>query len=262
MQGHINVAGTNHHLVDQGEGAPLLLIHGFPLDHTLWQGNLSMMSSSHRVIAPDLRGFGQTPPRAGTVTMEQFADDLRAILTVLEVKEPIALCGLSMGGYIAFAFQQRYPERVKAMVLCHTNPHADAPEAAQKRHALADRLLAEGHGPLIEAFLPKVLPADAAPSVVEKVRGMMEGTSLEGAAAALRGMAQRADVKPRLPLIQVPVLVVSGAKDPIAPPADVQEWAKLLPKGQHIELPGVGHLSCLEQPEPFNRAVVPFLQAL
>lgn len=261
MSGLIHVAGTPFHVAVHGQGDPLLLVHGFPLDHTLWQENEAMLSSRFRVIMPDLRGFGQTSARPGTMTMANFADDLQALLNALQVPGAIHVCGLSMGGYIAFAMQKRYPERIKSMILCHTNPHTDAPEAAQRRHALADRALTEGMVPIIEAFLPKVLPADAAPSVVAKVRSMMERASPAGAAAALRGMAQREDMNPRLASINIPVLVLSGEKDTITPPADMKNWAAALPKAQYQELTGVGHLSCVEQPEAFNRAVSTFLQA-
>src|SRR4051812_18843041 len=115
----VRVGDLEMHVVDRGEGGiPLLLVHGFPLDHTIWQPQINECAVRGRVIAPDLRGFGGSGVTTGTVTMERHADDLAGLLDALEVREPIVFCGLSMGGYVAWQFWRKYPERVRGLVLC------------------------------------------------------------------------------------------------------------------------------------------------
>src|SRR5262245_18723810 len=126
------------------EGHPLLLVHGFPLDHTIWQPQIDYFANHCRVIAPDLRGFGDSDVTSDVVTMEQMADDLHSLLDALEVREPVIFCGLSMGGYIGWQFWRKYRRRVRAMILCDTRAVADTAEAAEGRRKLATNTLKDG----------------------------------------------------------------------------------------------------------------------
>ena len=161
---------------DAGRGVPLLLAHGFPLDHTMWNGQIAALSGRSRVIAPDLRGFGGSGASEGAATMEQMADDLAALLDALAIREPVVLCGLSMGGYIAFEFWRKYAAKLKALILCDTRAAADKPQAAADRLAMADRVLREGPRPLVESMLPKLFsPRTSAdqPRIVREIESLM-----------------------------------------------------------------------------------------
>jgi len=260
---HVN--GIELALVDRGEGMPVLLVHGFPLDHTMWGAQIDALAARYRVIAPDLRGFGQSDGTEATVTMEQFADDLDALLEELEVSEPIVLCGLSMGGYIALAFQRKYPARLRALLLCDTRASADTPETVAARHEMADRVLAEGPDPLVEAMMPKLFaPATVAnrPEVVESLRRVMRSTDRWGIAAAARGMARRPDVTGTLSEIDCPALVIVGQWDALSTPEEMRPLARSIPGARFAEIPDSGHMSPMENPIEFNAVLLDFLATL
>jgi len=242
---------------DQGQGPPLLLVHGFPLDHSMWQPLLDPLSRRQRVLAPDLRGFGRSAVTEGLVAMETFADDLARLLDALEVHEPVTLAGLSMGGYIAWQFWRRHQERLAALVLCDTRAAADTVEIARGRLQTAERVLVQGPAVLADAMLERLFaPASRAeaPALIQSTRDVILGTSPHGIAAALRGMAQRPDVTDWLREIDLPALVVCGEHDVISPPAEMRAWAAVLPQSRYVEIPAAGHMAPLEQPQAFLRA--------
>jgi 3-oxoadipate enol-lactonase len=152
----IRVADVELNVVERGRGIPLLLVHGFPLDHTMWSGQIDALSDACRVIAPDLRGFGASDVTTGTVTMERLADDLAGLLDALEIAEPVALCGLSMGGYVAWQFWQRHRSRLARLILCDTRAAADPPETAHVRRESAERVLTDGPGFLADGMIDKL----------------------------------------------------------------------------------------------------------
>ena len=251
------------HYVERGSGPPLVLVHGFPLDHTMWVGQIDVLSKSHRVIAPDLRGFGQSGVTAGLATMPRMADDLFELLSGLAVHEPVILCGLSMGGYVAWQFARRYPEQIAKLIACDTRAIADTPEAAANRIALAERVLKEGPAFVAESMLPKLFaPATLASKApcVEATRAVIMRTDPKGIAAASRGMAQRPDVTPWLAQIDVPALVVCGQHDAISTVDEMRGIAQSLPRAKFVEIAGAGHMSPLEKPAEFNAAVSEFLR--
>jgi 3-oxoadipate enol-lactonase len=280
----ISLRGTNLCYIDQGRGLPLLLVHGFPFDHTMWSGQIDVLSRQYRVIAPDLRGFGlsqkgdksnflkqpgdssaQTCPGSISVTMDQFADDLAAMLDALGVNEPVVFCGLSMGGYIAFQFWRKYAERLRGLILCDTRAVADTPEGAAARQVMADRVLAEGPGLLSESMLPRLLAESTwreRPEVVEALRRTMMGNSPEGIAAAARGMAERPDMTPALKKIHCPTLVVVGEEDANATPIEMRGIAEAITGAKCVEIPAAGHISPLENPAAVNAAILDFLATL
>jgi pimeloyl-ACP methyl ester carboxylesterase len=254
----IRARGLDFAVHDSGQGPPVLLIHGFPLNHTMWSPHMDELAATRRVIAPDLRGFGGSQTSPGVATMEDYADDLFAILDALEVRDPVTVCGFSMGGYIAFAFWKKYASRVRGMVLCDTRASADTPEAAKGRRALAERVLADGHEPVLDAMLGKLFAPETSerdPGLIEQVREMIESNSLEGIAAALRGMAGREDATALLPKIDVPVLVIVGAEDAIIPPAEMRDLANAMPRAALIKIPDAGHMTPMENPQGFRDAL-------
>ena len=259
------VNSVNLAVVDRGRGLPVLLVHGFPLSHAMWNRQIEALSPQYRVIAPDLRGFGQSGVTPGTVTMEQFADDLAALLEAMEVGEPVVYAGLSMGGYIAWQFWRRHPGRLRALILCDTRAAADTPEAKANRATTAERVLAEGPTVVVESMMPRLLaPAtlESRPDVVEALRGIMMANDPRGIAAASRGMGQRPDMTAELGRIRCPVLALVGALDVISPPAEMRSMVQAMPDARLVEIPGAGHMSPIERPAETSAAMLEFLRSL
>lgn len=260
-----DVHGGELIVFDRGEGHPVLFVHGFPLNHTMWQSQLDALGSNCRVIAPDLRGFGRSGVTPGTVTMRQFADDLNSLLDVLKITEPVTLCGLSMGGYIAWQFVEHYRPRLRSLILCDTRAAADTPEAAEARLELAESVLAEGPEPVAEAMLPKLFAEStlkSRPDVVEEVRKMIVSTEPAGITAALRGMAERPDSTGLLATLDLPALLLCGEQDRLTTPEEMRGMAETIPDAAFAEIPNAGHMAPMENPEAVNRAIREFLDRL
>jgi 3-oxoadipate enol-lactonase len=152
----VNVRGLELAYEERGTGVPVVLLHGFPFDHSLWREQTATLAASHRVITPDLRGFGASSVIDEPATMELMAQDVAALLDELKL-ERVVLGGLSMGGYVALAFYRLCPRRVRALVLADTRPQADTDEARANRETTAQRALAEGMHTIADAMLPKLL---------------------------------------------------------------------------------------------------------
>ncbi len=259
----VQVAGADFRVLDAGAGKPVLLVHGFPLDHDMWSAQTEFLVSRYRVIAPDLRCFGESPAAMGTVTMEQMADDLAGLLSTLQVTEPIVFCGLSMGGYVAWQFWRKYPSRLRALVLCDTRSQADSAETVQSRQKMIDHVLRAGTQFVSDAMLPKLFAQDTfkrAPQLVEAVRQKILAARPESVAAAIRGLTARPDVTGQLGSIRLPTLVVVGEHDIISPPAEMQAMAAAIPGARCVVLPDAGHMSPLENPTAFNAELGRFLE--
>jgi pimeloyl-ACP methyl ester carboxylesterase len=238
---------------DQGSGSPVLLfVHGFPLCRGAWQKQVAAFSSEHRVLAPDLRGLGESQGSAGPVSMARYADDLAALLRELRTG-PVILIGHSMGGYVALAFVDRHPSQVGGLVLVGTRAGADTPEAAEKRRATATRVLHEGTAFLVADMAPKMLAGDHPNAdLIRQVDAFMLPSRPQGIASALQGMADRPDRTPDLARIQVPTLLITGAEDTLIPPSESQRMAAAIPGAQLEIIPHAGHLVAFEQAEAFN----------
>ncbi len=265
----IVVYGTDMLLRDEGQGACLLFAHGFPLDGTMWRHQLDAFASRYRVVVPDLRGFGGTGlgttfTAAAALSMERFADDLAGLLDQLAINK-VVFVGLSMGGCVAWQFARRYPDRVRALVLCDTRASADTAEAAANRLKLAARVLVSGSQEVAESMVSKLFAertARESPLVVDAARQIMRGTRPDSIAAALRGLAHRPDMSGFLPDIAVPCVVIGGSEDAITPPEEMRSVAAALPRAEFIKIAGAGHMSPLESPVAFNEALARFLECL
>ncbi|MEU6354078.1 alpha/beta hydrolase [Streptomyces sp. NPDC047072] len=237
---------------------PLVLVHGHPFDHTMWNPQLDTFSDDRRVLAPDLRGYG-TPPYASPVTrFEQFAENIEALLDASGI-ETCVLAGLSMGGQIAMDCCRRFPGRIRGLVLADTFPAAETPEGVRVRHEMADRLLREGMRGYADEVLEKMVAPYAAPEVKAHVHRMMTATDPRGAAAALRARAARPDYRELLTRLTVPALVVVGADDTYTPVADAQAMHAALPDSALHVVEGAAHLPNLERPAEFDAALGAFL---
>lgn len=248
---------------DAGQGEPVLLLHGFPFNRTMWRGQVAELGNKYRFITPDLRGHGETQA-AESATMREMALDAAALLDELKIERAI-VGGLSMGGYVALAFYRLFPSRVRALILADTRPQGDTEEAKETREELAAKALREGMEPIASAMLPKLLAPETfseQPATVERLREMMLGTKPQGAAAALRGMAARQDQTALLHQIDVPALVIVGEQDDITPPADSRAMQGEISGSRLTVIEGAGHVSNLERPAEFNRALSEFLDGL
>ena len=255
--------------LDRGVGTPMVLVHGFPLDHSMWAAQIDAMAKSCRVIAPDLRGFGQSPlgnadPQR-CISMEQYADELEQLLIVLSIREPLILVGFSMGGYIAWQFMRKYATRVRALVQCDTKAAADTEEARTGRLKMAEKVAEWGSARVAEMMGPKLFAArtfETKPDVVAAVRRIVEHTSPAAIAAAQRGMAARPDMTSFLPLIKAPTLVLVGAEDAISPSQEMRAIAAAIPNAEYAEVPDAGHMTTMENPGAVSAAITEFMRSL
>lgn len=250
--------------IDQGEGQPIVFLHGFPLDHAMWNGQIEEFSKTHRVIVPDLRGHGKTTVTEGTVTMSDMADDVAKLLDAANVTGPITLCGLSMGGYVAWEFWKRHASKLGRLILCDTRAVGDTEEVARGRQMMAAQVVQAGSQMAADSMVPKLFGASTYESQsdkVEAVRKVILGTDPKGIAATQRGMAERADMTAQLGDINVPTLVLCGAEDKISPPAEMKGFAEAMPNANFVEIADAGHLAPLEQPAAANEAIRTFLKA-
>ena len=247
---------------DTGAGRPVVLIHGYPFNRSLWNEQIAALSGSFRVIAPDLRGFGESEASDEPATMNRMAQDIALLLDHLEI--PRATLGsLSMGGYVTFAFYKQFASRVRALILADTRAQADTEEAKQTRAQQAEKALAEGMNGIADAMLPKLLTPETVskrPEIVKRVRDMMLKTKPEGAAGALRGMAEREDQTSLLSKITVPALILVGAEDAITPVADSEKMHQAIKGSRLVVLENAGHVSNIERTEKFNEALLDFLK--
>lgn len=237
----------------------LLLIHGWPLDARMWEPQLSTFGPRLPVVAPHLPGFGGTPGPE-VLTMAEAA---RACVGALDEAgvDTAVVCGLSMGGYVAFELWRAARPRVAALVLANTRAEADTPEGAAGRRALAERLGEEGNGFLAEQ--PPPLLSDGAPDELRgRVKGMIADQPAASIAAAALGMAARPDSVPDLPGVDVPTLVVTGTADTLIPPDVTAGIAEGIPGAELVRIEGAGHLSNLEAPGAFDTALDEVLAAL
>lgn len=244
---------------DEGQGTPLLFVHGFPLSRGAWQKQVEQFRERYRVIAPDLRGHGESEATQGAISMENYARDLQALLDQLKTG-PVILIGHSMGGYIAFAFARMFPQSLRGLVLVATRAVGDSPEAAAGRKATAEKVRKEGINALIDSMVPKMLSSkNQDPEVAEKVRSLMSSSKPEGVAGALLGISQRPDSTPDLGKLSIPTLLMSGDDDGLIPHAESEKMSKSI-SGSKLEIiQGAGHLVAFEKPQEFNHRLEAWL---
>lgn len=229
---------------DHGSGPALVLLHGYPLDHTIWEGVVPGLASRCRVISPDLRGHGRSPAPEGVYTMRLLAKDVAALLDELGL-EQVVLAGHSMGGYAALAFAQAYPDRLRGLALVASQAAADPPERRQGRYETAAQVAAQGMAPVAAAMAPR-LAVD--PGLVEPLRSLILRGSPTGTIGALQGMAERPDLTDFISGLDLPVLVLAGEQDAFIPVDRSRALAARLRRGRLAIIPGAGHVLMLEAP--------------
>lgn len=251
---------------DAGSGTPVLFIHGFPHDRSLWSEQVSALSTHVRCIAPDLRGFGESSI-AGPYSVEQYADDLAELLDHLSIEQAV-VCGLSMGGYIAMAMWRQHQHRIQALILCDTKAGADTDEGRRKRDELIATAERDGSAKVAELQLPGMVgktTREKRPDIVDRARGMMERAPVAGIVGALTALRDRPDSRATLATVSVPTLVIVGDEDVLTPVAEAEGIMSALGAEAHARLEivqGSGHASCIERPAAVTHVLADFLATL
>jgi len=246
---------------DVGSGPSVVLLHGYPFNRSMWREQVEELRQNHRVIVPDLRGLGESQVTPGPATMESMALDVASLLETLDISRA-TIGGLSMGGYVALAFYRLFPLRARSLLLADTRSQGDTEEGKQNREQQAEKVMSEGMEAIVDTLLPKLLSPETVverPDTVRRLREMIVGTEPEGAASALRGMAVRQDHTSFLSRIIAPTLIVVGSKDALTPVADSELMHREIGGSRLQIIEGAGHVSNLERPEEFNRALVKFI---
>ncbi|MEV7098587.1 alpha/beta fold hydrolase [Amycolatopsis sp. NPDC051045] len=243
-------------------GRPVLLVHGHPFDRSMWRPQAEHLAEDgYRVVTPDLRGYGRSKSRNTKTGLDVFAEDLVELADHLDL-ERFVLGGLSMGGQIVMQLVAGHPGRVEALLLADTFAGLDTPQAKQARYDTADRITAEGMEQYAEELLPKMISRQTRatrPDVEAHVRKMMRNAPKEGAAAALRGRAERPDYTNSLEAINVPTLVIVGSEDEFTPVADAELIHRKTAGSTLVVIEGAGHLPNLERETEFDEALSTFL---
>lgn len=255
------IDGTLIFYDESGTGAgagspPVVLLHGFPLDARVWEVQRDALCDAHRVITPDLRGFGRSESDE-PFTLETIADDVRALLADLGAL-PCVLGGLSMGGYVALAYAKKYPSDLKGLLLIDTRAEVDTPEGREGRQKMIELVRDKGAPAVAEALMPKMI-APQSRHVVADLRKIMESQPARTIENALVALRDRPDLRKDLASIRVPTLVVVGEHDAITPPAMANTLHENIANSELVTIAGSGHMTPMEQPEQVNRAIADFL---
>ena len=230
---------------------PLVLVHGFPFDHTMWFSTIASLGSKAKVLAPDLPGFGKTPLLSDeTPSMEAYAEFLARQLDENKF-ENAAIAGMSMGGYVALAFAEKYPDRVAGLGLISSQAAADSEETRQARKEMIKNIKAKGTTAVTETIVPKMFSdaAGANPELTKYPQQGAENAGREGLVWAVQAMAARRDRINVLGELNCPVLIVHGTEDKIVPIAKVRTMAEVCHKPMFVEIEGAGHATPLEAPD-------------
>jgi 3-oxoadipate enol-lactonase len=248
----VNLAYEEH-----GQGTPIMLVHGFPLNRSIWNPLLPLLENKARLILPDLRGFGQSPVPEGTYTMRLMAEDLRALLDTLKI-DKVVLAGHSMGGYVSLAFAQAYPHRLAGLALISTQAAADNPEARASREKTVEEVKRRGLKNLADGMAPHLT---CQPALVEPLRKLIMKAKPLGVIGSLKGMAERPNAQEWLPSITVPTVVIAGSEDAIIPIERPRLMAQLLGRAWLVETANAGHMPMMEQPQAVANAILQLISS-
>ena len=249
---------------DEGQGPPVVFLHAFPLNRTMWAPQVADLSDRYRVVTIDLRGHGESDAPMWRYTLDLFADDVHGLLAHLGLARA-TFVGLSMGGYILFALYRKYPALFQALVLADTRATADTPDAKAARFSMAQIAYRRGASAIADLMLPKLLSPAACEhrtDLRDHVRGIITGNHVSGIAGDLMAMEERPDSTPLSRTISVPTLVIAGEEDLASPPEEVEAMADQIPGATFVRIPRAGHLSNMENPGAFNAALLTFLKSV
>jgi 3-oxoadipate enol-lactonase len=236
---------------EHGQGLPVIFLHGFPFDHTIWGPLVPLLRENARLILPDLRGFGSSPVTDDVYTMRLQAEDIARLMDHLELEKAI-LVGHSMGGYVSLAFAQAYPGRLCGLGLVATQAAADTPERRQARFKTAEAVAHKGARVVASNMVSMVTHHQ---ELVKPISELILRAHPSGIVGALKGMAERHDLTGGLSNIMVPAVVIAGTADQLLPRDRVETMAQMLPKGWLVEIPDTGHMLMMEDPQAVAAAL-------
>lgn len=250
---------------DIGEGnTPIIFLHGYPFDKTMWQGQLAFLQSSYRLLPCDIRGFGKSTDQDSSLSIDLFAQDLVLFMDALKIDKAI-VCGLSMGGFIALNAQKRFPERFEALILCDTQCIPDSPEVKEKRYATIEEISTNGAAEFNEGFIKSVFHKSTLANkkeLVEKLRQVVFFNSKHIIKQGLVALAERSETCSSLNEIRIPTLIICGREDEVTPLAQSEQMHASITGSILQVIEHAGHVSNLEQPDIFNQHLRNFLSAL
>lgn len=263
---HVQIPSGLLHVVEKGnpEAPPVIFLHGFPFSHRMWMAQLEALSSTHRAIAYDLRGMGESSLGDGQYTIEGHVDDLVALMDHLAIPRTIVV-GLSMGGYITLRALERNPERFTAAVLCNTRSEADSNDARLARAASIAAVKSHGSLWFADEFIKKVFaPASMTriPEAVEMIRTIIGRTPPLAIAGSLLALAARTDTTAALAAFQLPTMILVGEHDTLTPPDAARAMHARIPGSTLHIIPNAAHMSPLENPAEVNRLLMEFLAGI
>ena len=250
---------------DIGEGCtPIIFLHGYPFDKSMWEVQLEALKSTHRLIACDIRGFGKSTDEESKLSIDLFADDLIAFMDKLNLEKAI-LCGLSMGGFIALNVYERFPDRLEALILCDTQCIADTPEVKKNRYKTIEQIDVEGVTNFNEGFIKSVFHNDSLTNkeeLVEKLRQVVFFNSQHIITSGLIALAERSETCSILKEIIIPTQIICGREDEVTPLAQSELMNRAIESSVLHIIDDAGHVSNLEQPDEFNKHLLEFLTDL
>ena len=235
----------------RGKGTPLVLLHGYPLDHHLWEEVAPLLEDTFDLILPDLRGFGESTTVGSPYTMDDYASDVAGLLDQLGIQKA-AIAGHSMGGYVALAFARLYPERISGLGLVSSQVLADPPDRKDGRYKSAAEVSEKGIGGVVETMAPKFTSDERLQAFA---RDAMERQQPAAFIGALKAMAERMDSTPLLPSFKFPVVIIHGKADALIPIDRAREVKNAVPQAHLVELESAGHIPMLEAKEETARAL-------
>jgi len=239
---------------------PIIFIHGFPFDKSMWNSQREYFESNYRVITYDIRGYGKSS-NAGSASMEIYADDLIGIIEKLGLNRAI-VCGLSMGGYILLNAVNRYPEKFEALILADTQCIADTPEGVEKRKKLIRQIEKDGLEDFAKSFVGNVFTKESIINKIEsvgKIQSIILSAKSTTVTGTLNALAARAETCSILEKIKLPVLILCGKEDVVTPPVQSEFLHSKILDSELFILESAGHLSNLEQPDKFNEFIFDFI---
>ncbi len=247
------------------QGIPIIFIHAFPMTHAMWEPQLKALPSKYFGLAYDIRGIGKSPVGDGQYTMEMFVDDLLALMDHLKISSAV-LCGLSLGGYIALRFAEKFPDRLKGLVLCNTRSEADTNEGKLNRAESIKTIKSEGGlSAYAKKFIPNTLSSETKrdhPEVLDLLNKLMVSQSPLGVCGAQLAMISRTDTTEFVSHISCPSLVIHGEEDALIPINQAEKMSQRIPNCRLVALSKTGHISNLENPKLFNQALFEFLEKI
>ncbi|HEX7358151.1 MAG TPA: alpha/beta hydrolase [Ignavibacteriaceae bacterium] len=256
------IDGLSVNLEGNNKNKPIIFVHGFPYDSTMWQSQIDLLKEKYFCVAYDIRGLGESPAGQGQFTMESFVDDLETIIDELKLVKPV-LFGLSMGGYIALRAVEKFEDKFSAIIFCDTRADADGNEGKLKRAAAIKRINSEGLAPFTKDFVTNCFGENFKQNNKNEFENRItKSTAFNpvGVKGSLLAMMGRNDTTEYLSKIKIPALIFCGEFDALTPPSVMKPMAEKIKDSDFVLIKNSGHMSPIENPKEVNEAIIKFLE--